>query len=199
MEESDMAKEQIPAPEKEVGRKNAPSDKLIERYFAYVRDLRAGKEGAVEKLMSLWHPKGVFEFTGTPEIESEYRGLAAIQTLYTNRFRANGMGLSLGARSSAEGATSAQRFAVLGIVNTDLHRVKMQDDAAVAGWTTTIGTEDGQGFHVNGSHRFQFEDGRITRVTVSITPQAKEAGGLRLDDLSVTDVGRLSLAAWAVV
>ena len=113
--------------------------------------------------------------------------------------RANGMGLSLGAKTSADGMVSAQRYAVLGVVDTDVHRVKMQDDAAVAGWTTTISTEDGQGLQVSGRHRFKFEDARITQVIGSVTPQPKQASGLSMDDLAIANVGRLSLAAWAVV
>jgi hypothetical protein len=67
------------------------------------------------------------------------------------------------------------------------------------GWTTLIGTEDNRGFQVSGNHTFTFKDGKIISLKVVVSPKPDRAPKLALDGLSVDDIGRLSLAAWAVV
>lgn len=67
--------------------------------------------------------------------------------------------------------------------------------------TSGVGTREGTGFDVAGSHVFTFRKGKIRslRVTISPKPMKSLNTKLALSDFSVQDVGRLSLAAWAVV
>lgn len=176
----------------------ADHEKIVKTYFSYIKDLRAGKDGAVDRLVSLWHEDGVFEFAGAPPVTGTFRGRNAIHVLYQNRLHANGM--KLGSRlKGKKGEASMQ--AALGVVDTEVNRVRAMDDKLVAGWTTTIGTDRKQGFEVSGAHTFTFLDGKISSLKVVVSPRAETAErvGLSMEELAVDDIGQLSLAAWAVV
>jgi ketosteroid isomerase-like protein len=177
---------------------------LVDRYFGYIRDLRAGRKEAVDKLVDLWDEDGVFEFAGAPPVVGTFKGRNAIHTLYKNRVNANGMPITL----SGEGRAAALRETALGMVDTRIHRARILDknlaaDAApervAVGWTTVIGTSDQRGFEVSGNHTFTFKGDRIASLKVVVSPKADKSDGLRLEGLAVEDIGRLSLAAWAVV
>jgi hypothetical protein len=177
---------------------------LIDRYFSYIRDLRAGKEEAVDKLLDLWDEDGVFEFAGAPPVVGTFKGRNAIHALYKNRANASGMSLKL----NGDARTAAARDAALGMVETRVHRVRSLDRTAAAdatpervavGWTTVVGTNDRRGFEVSGNHTFVFKGNRIASLKVVVSPKADKSDGLQLEGLAVDDIGRLSLAAWAVV
>ncbi len=172
------------------------NNKLVETYFAYIKELRAGEESAVEKLVELWDSDGVFEFHGAPPVTGTFTGRNAIHTLYKNRFLANGMPLKLEGTKSKE---SGNVEAALGVVNTEVHRTRQTDEKVVAAWTTEVGTKDGRGFQVAGSHTFTFKDGKIQSLKIVVSPKPDAAENLSLEGLSVDDIGRLALAAWAVV
>ncbi|ABE41541.1 nuclear transport factor 2 family protein [Rhodopseudomonas pseudopalustris] len=174
---------------------------LVERYFDYVRELRAGKEEAVDKLVELWDEDGTFEFAGAPPVVGTFKGRNAIHALYKNRVNACDMPLHLSGAEKAEDKTA--RGVALGLVDTRINRVrsleKEKDDKVVVGWTTVIGTNDKQGFQVSGNHTFKFKSGRIASLEVAVSPKAELSEGFRLEGLAVDDIGRLSLAAWCVV
>jgi hypothetical protein len=178
---------------------------LINRYFSHIRDLRAGKEEAIDKLIDLWDEDGVFEFAGAPPVVGTFKGRNAIHALYKNRMKASGMPLRL----NSDARTAAAREAALGMVDTRIHRVRSLDKTASAadatpervavGWTTVIGTNDQRGFEVSGNHTFVFKGDLIASLKVVVSPKADKSDGLQLEGLAVDDIGRLSLAAWAVV
>lgn len=89
----------------------------------------------------------------------------------------------------------------VGVVDTEVTHLRTDGNRAIAGWRTTIGTKENQGFDVAGSHLFTFQNGKIKSLRVSISPKPDQSHleSLRMADLSVADVGRLSLAAWPVV
>ncbi len=171
--------------------------KPVEQYFKLIRDLRSGDEASVPKLMEMWDQDGVFEFVGAPPLVATYKGAVAIQTLYKNRLQSSKMPIRL----EGKAGTKATREATLGIVDTEVTHLRTNGNRAVAGWRTTIGTAEGAGFDVAGSHQFTFENGRIKNLRVSISPKADDSrtANLTASELTVTDVGRLSLAAWPVV
>lgn len=179
-----------------------PHEDLVHKYFDLIRELRTGVEGAPERLRELWDPDGVFEFAGSPPVTGTFTGINAITVLYQNRFAANGMPLRLQGLHDEQDAEDAERGieTALGIVETDVHRVRVLDDErAVAGWTTVIGTRDRHGFQVSGSHSFTFKDGKISRLRIVVSPKPDPTEQFDLSALSVDDIGRLSLMAWAVV
>jgi hypothetical protein len=172
--------------------------KIVKNYFSYVRELRAGKEEAVDKLMELWDADGVFEFAGAPPLVATFQGRNAIHVLYKNRLLANGMPLQLDFKNKNKAKVDVN--VALGVVDTEVHRMReMNGNKMVAGWTTVIGTDRGQGFEVSGAHTFTFRDGKIRNIKVVISPQPAATANLSADELAVDDIGRLSLAAWAVV
>ncbi|MBL0212257.1 MAG: nuclear transport factor 2 family protein [Holophagaceae bacterium] len=170
------------------------NEKLVDDYFQAIKDLRAGDPSSVEQLVGMWDEDGVFEFAGSPPITGIFRGRMAIHTLYKNRLLASGMPVRLKATGKR-----ADQAAALGVVATEVDRRKTMESKIVAGWTTTIGTQDGRGFRVSGSHSFQFKDGKISALKVVVSPQPEATKDLRLEGLSVEDIGRLALAAWPVV
>jgi ketosteroid isomerase-like protein len=171
------------------------TEKIVDEYFNHIRDLRRGVEGSPEKLRDLWEEDGVFEFVGAPPVTGSFVGRNAIYVLYKNRFAANRMPLRLEGREPRRELIEAR----LGEVDTEVRRTKVLDGKVVAAWSTTVATEDSQGFQVAGSHTFTFRGERISHLKVVVSPRAEEAANLRLESLSVDDIGRLALAAWAVV
>ena len=136
---------------------------LAKRYFELIRRLRGGDEAAVEELMALWDEDGTFQFVGAPPVEGTFSGAAAIRTLYKNRLNSSGMRLAL----EPEG-----REVALGVVDTDVTHLRHKDDRVIAGWRTVVGTAEGHGFDVPGSHRFTFQDGRIQELRITVSPRA---------------------------
>lgn len=174
----------------------ANHEKLVENYFALIKQLRAGEASSIDRLIQLWDDDGTFEFAGSPPVTGVFRGRNAILALYQNRFHANKMPLHL----EGEGKKNApERQAALGVVDTEVQRTKVMDHKLVAGWTTTVGTQDGRGFQVAGSHTFEFKNGKISSLKVVVSPRPGTAPDLRLEGLGVDDIGRLALAAWCVV
>jgi len=166
---------------------------ITNQYFTLVKDIRAGKETAVQELTALWDSDGVLEFVGAPPISGTFKGKAAIQTLYSNRVKAVGMPMKLESKG-------VQEEAALGTVDSHVHTTRMMDEnRVVAGWTTTVGTRDGRGFQVAGSHAFTFRNGKISSLKVVVSPKHEEAPNLKATDLAVNDIGRLALAAWLIV
>jgi hypothetical protein len=167
----------------------------VTKYFKLIRDLRNGKEKAVHGLMELWNKEGTFEFAGSPPVVGTFKGEMAIETLYQNRLKAYGMNVKIETRSAEPQDVN------LGLVDTEVTNLRTDDNRVIAAWSTTIGTTDNRGFDVAGSHLFEFENGKIKNLRVSVSPKPEQSKleTLRLDELSVTDVGRLSLAAWPVV
>lgn len=175
----------------------SPLEQIARNYFDLIRSLRQGNPTSVDLLMALWSADGNFEFCGASPVMGSFKGSAAIQTLYKNRLNSNGMGLRL------ETTTGVPADVTLGLVDTQILNVRTNGDRAIVGWRTTIGTAQGYGFDVAGAHHFVFDGaGKLINLRVTVSPKADEADseqGLSLAELTVADVGRLSLAAWPVV
>lgn len=189
-----------------------PQD-VVNRYFELIRELRKGEPEAVDKLVELWADNGVFEFAGAEPVTGIYKGRNAIHVLYKNRVGACDMPLKLVGDGARPAASDIARDVALGVVDTQVNRMRTlsaghasdKSDAGArsqrvaVGWTTVIGTADQRGFQVTGNHAFTFKNGKISALKVMVSPKADTTPGLSLDGLAVADIGRLSLAAWAVV
>lgn len=171
------------------------TEKVVTNYFKLIHDLRKGDEKSIPKLMALWDQDGVFEFAGASPVVGTFKGAMAINTLYKNRLNSCKMGLAI------ETKAGKRQEVTLGTVDTEVSHLRTNGNRAVAGWRTTIGTQEGHGFDVAGSHLFVIDGDKIksVRVTVSPGPTKSHLEALNLANLSVNDVGRLSLAAWPVV
>ena len=189
-----------------------PQD-LVNRYFELIRELRNGQHEAVEKLLDLWNDDGVFEFAGAEPVTGIYKGKNAIHVLYKNRVLACGMPLKLAGKAAVPAAADIARDVALGVVDTTVNRMRTlaaprataksdgrsPADRVAVGWTTIIGTDDKRGFQVTGNHTFVFKKNKISSLKVTVAPKAATTAGLALEGLAISDIGRLSLAAWAVV
>lgn len=171
------------------------SEHIVQVYFKLIEDLRSGKAGAVEALLDLWEENGTFEFAGAPPVVGTFQGKIAIHTLYKNRFHASGMKMRL--TPTKEGGVGPE--VALGVVHTDLGRIRVKDGHVVAGWTSTVGTQDGRGFSVTGTHTFVLHGGKIRSLKIVMSQQPAVAPNLKLEGLGVEDIGRLALAAWPIV
>lgn len=168
---------------------------IVQHYFSLIQELRSGNEEAVSGLMDLWDDDGTFQFVGAPPVVGTFEGAMAIRTLYKNRAQSHRMKVSMEAKDDGPAELS------LDVVETNVTHVREKDGRVLAGWRTTVGTAEGQGFDVAGSHQFTFEGDKIKHLRVTVSPKADDSHleSLSLEKLSVSDVGRLSLAAWPVV
>ena len=175
--------------------KTSQIEEIITRYFELIRQLRAGDSTAVDQLMELWDLDGTFEFAGAKPVVGMFKGATAIHTLYNNRLNACKMGLRI------QTTTGAEQEVTLGMVDTEVQRIRPNGTKASVGWRTTIGTEQGHGFDISGAHVFTFAGPKIKklRVTMSEAPVRSHIAALNVETLHIRDVGRLSLAAWPVV
>lgn len=175
-------------------RNNPKHEKIVKTYFSLIQDLYDEKEGTVERLLELWDDDGTFEFIGTPPTTASFQGKNAIHVLYKNRIHSNRMNLTL-----EGGDAKNAKVSKLGELNTGVFQRRAVGDKIIADWTKYVTTDDGRGFTVSGSHTFAFRDEKISNLKVVVSPKAHATEGFRLEGLSVNDIGRLSLAAWAVV
>lgn len=168
-------------------------EETVRQYFELVSALRKGDKAAVEGLMDFWHPEEFFKFAGASPLSGSFSGAMAIRTLYQNRVNACGMKVS---SAGADG-----REIRLGIVEMKVNKTSSRGVKTLAGWRTVVGTSDNRGFDASGSHEFTSLDGKIKklRVRVGDKPMASRDKSVSRLELAVSDVGRLSLAAWAVV
>ena len=179
--------------------KKQKTEKLVRLYFKYIKDLRNKQEKAVENLVDMWDEDGIFEFVGSPPVTGTFKGLNAITTLYKNRLQSNNMKVKLEGVNATSKKTQIHETE-LGLVDTTIDKIRiMDDDTAVATWISVISTTDKQGFQVSGSHHFSFKDEKITNLKIVVSPKPEQADALNINELSIQDVGQLSLAAWAVV
>jgi ketosteroid isomerase-like protein len=167
----------------------------IQKYFEDLNKVYTREPGAVERLLDLWTDDGVFEFCGAPPVTGVFHGKNAVHVLYTSRFRLQGMTVTLPGGDGTLPRKTAVQF-----VHRTVNRVKVVADDIVSAWTTaTISTADGSGFECSGNYTCRFRDGKIAKVRIVVSPKGEAAQGLRFQDLAVEDIGRLALAAWAVV
>jgi len=168
----------------------------MDAYFDYLNQVYEQKEGAIEKLLDLWDDDGVFEFRSTPPVTGVFHGKNAIHALYKARSNVKGMPLKLEGRST----DAVHEEAALGFVKREVNLMKTVNKDRVTAWTTAyIATSDGRGFQCAGNYTCTFKNGKISKVQITISPTVDAAPDLTLEGLTVNDIGRLALAAWAVV
>ncbi len=149
---------------------------IVKQYFAAYHDIRSGKEDAVDRMLDLWDEEGELAFVGPPPASADFRGEFALRTLFKSIATSRGDGAKL-----------------------DLQDVEVRGDKAVARWTLRSESGKSAGLAIDGANTFQFKGDKIRRVDLVTNAHPAEGSRLTIKDLSVTDIGRLALAAWAVV
>jgi len=159
----------------------------VQAYFKCLAAIQAGEEKAVDEIMQLWDPDGQCEFVGPEPLCGEFRGYLAVAALYSNIARTAGKCIA-----TEKESTLAKRTFEVG-------RTRVIGDKLIAEWNSEVATEDGRGYNLSGSNTFSFKRDKIKSLRIVTSPKPEQIGTLSLDDLTVNDIGRLALAAWAVV
>lgn len=178
----------------------SPYVSVVQNYISLINGIRfSGEASAIDTLMTLWEPTGVFEFTDTPGFPTLYSGSAAIRSRYEAMLHAGELVLAL--EGTGGGAAQTQ----LGPTLNRLVGVTPNANGVNATVATCYSTADGRGFQVQ-TNTFVFtfnpRSGRLSYVTERVSMDAVDCtllAGTTRENLSVNDIGRISLAAWAVV
>lgn len=152
--------------------------KLVEKYFSYLNALQDGESTALDGMLGMWVDDGICTFIGTPPTGS-FKGEFAIRVLYTSILR--------------------RPIEQVRSVKCTLSDVSSRGDKVVAVWTLHTETVEGKKFSISGTSAFEFKDNKISSLEIASTPKPFDISGFTLDELKIADIGRLSLAAWAVV
>lgn len=158
-------------------------------------DLRRGDDSAIERLMALWAVDGSLQVRGAPRARDwpkDYRGAKEIRSRFLKMAKASTSGVTVrGARVRVD-------------VVTVLDSVVVRGRKAVATISSTIRTDEGRsrGFDMR-KHKFTFEfsGAQLQSVVEDVDwsgASKSDITGVRLSDLNVTDIGKLTLAAWAI-
>ena len=106
------------------------TEKILDRYFKYIKELRHGEKEAVVRLVELWDDEGVFEFLGAPPVTGTFKGITAINVLYQNRLNACGMEMKLEGsdeKTEVKWAYKRNQSVELGFVDTTINRTKIRE------------------------------------------------------------------------
>ena len=167
-------------------------EEVVRSYFRLLSKIMEGDEKAVDEMLELWDEDGSIQFLGPPPLEAEFRGRAAVAVWLSNRLKVRGMPVKI----KGIGGEAADS---LSLTTINLIEIRAVGEKIIAPHETTVGTDKEQGFILPGHNVFTFKGDKIFSVKVILSPKPEVAEGLKLEELSVLDVGRLSLAAWAVV
>lgn len=170
--------------------------KLVTQFFEYMDAFHRGDESAIEKMLDIWDDEGSFEFAGAYPLVGEFRGRAALNVLFKNLANSSSMPVLLEKKGDA----------VLKNLEVKLTEVELFGDRAMANFEQVVSTKDNRGIFIVGSGTFTFKEHEITNVKLTVMPLPKLEGTtlkvperLSMKELTIRDIGRLSLAAWAVV
>jgi len=162
---------------------------LIDDYFARLKSIYDGEEGAIGRMLELWDDDATCTFVGPPPLASQFRGHMALATLFK----------SMATQGTTDVETEDGEKVSLGKPEFKVHRTRVRGNKTIAEWDMAVETDDGKSFTVAGSNVFTISDGKIVDLNLVTAPRAGVAAGFKITDLSHLDIGRLALAAWAVV
>lgn len=155
-------------------------------------NIKKGDSKAVIKMLEMWTQDGVFQFDGLPELNGSFHGIMALEVLFTSI-----------ARSAASG-NEVRGLKKLHMNEMSLGEIRTIGDECYCDWRQVVSREKGQGALIFGNIKLTFRQGLISAVKVvslplMSTPDEMLPQGLSMKDINITDIGRLALAAWAVV
>ncbi|MDD5385401.1 MAG: nuclear transport factor 2 family protein [Gallionella sp.] len=165
-------------------------EKVVTEFFEYLKAIHSGNIEAIDKMLALWDDEGVVKLIGLYPYSGEFVGVNAISVLYHNVARSAGMPVRL---------KDSKLKTTLGPRKFEIESIHSIGNKVVATWRTEITTKDKVGFEMSGGDTFYFKEGKISRDLCTMSTRPAEVQGFKLGSLSVNDIGRLALAAWAVV
>lgn len=165
-------------------------EQVVTEFFVHLKAIHSGKVETIDKMLALWDDEGVVKLIGLYPYAGEFVGINAISVLYHNVARSAGMSIKL---------KDSKMKTTLGPRKFEVESIQSVGDKVVATWRTEITTKEKVGFEISGGDTFYFKEGKILRDMCTMSTQPAEIKGFKLQNLSVSDIGRLALAAWAVV
>ena len=165
-------------------------EKVVAEFFKHLMAIHSGKVEAIDKMLTLWDDEGVVKLIGLYPYAGEFVGINAISVLYHNVARSAGMPVKL---------KYSKMKATLGPRKFEIESIQSVGDKVVATWRTEITTKEKVGFEMSGGDTFFFNGDKISRDMCTMSTRPAGIKGFNLENLSVNDIGRLALAAWAVV
>jgi hypothetical protein len=169
---------------------------LVKSYFATVAAMRAGEKQAVTKMMALWNPDGVLEVLGGRGDDGwprskVYKGTKEIQARFEAMLQASPILLS-----GAKGKVGFDVRVMVGDISE-----KGNTASALVTATVSAGKAGLQSFQIEEKKFvFTFAKDRIQKAVedVSWSDAVVSNRVTATGALSVQDIGRLTLAAWAI-
>jgi hypothetical protein len=166
--------------------------KLTKSFLASFKAIKNGDSSAVNDIMKLWSRDGIFQFDGVPELNGGFQGTMALDVLFSSI-----------ARSAKEG-NEARGLKKLKSNKLEFGEIRCVDDECYCDWKQVISDKKGRGALINGSIKLTIRKGTVVAAKVVAVPALDATDdmlpkGLSMKDLKVDDIGRLALAAWAVV
>lgn len=163
---------------------------IVKDFFGYLKEIHNGNIQVIEKMLELWDDEGVVKLIGLYPYAGEFVGVNAISVLYHNVARSAGMQVLL---------KDSKMKASLGPRKFEVESIQSVGDKVVATWRTEITTKEKVGFEMSGGDTFYFKGDKICRDLCTMSTKPSEIKGFKVRELSINDIGRLALAAWAVV
>lgn len=170
---------------------------IVVDYFNGMEDLFAGDSTAIKKLMSLWAQDGILVLTGAPgesEWPRDYKGSRAVQSRYADMLNMQKQQFKL---------ADAGSTVTIDSIDFCIESISLKGDVATvtlnAGVTTS--KKPAIAFDYKRTFTFTFDKGKIQQLVEHHDwSSAAEAQIERISaaGLSVKDIGRLTLAAWAI-
>lgn len=168
------------------------NSKLAQSFLKSFSAIKNGDSAAVDKIMEMWARDGTFEFDGVQELNGSFKGTMALDVLFSSIAR------------TAKSGNEARGLRKLNINKLEFGEVRSIADECYCNWTQVISGSEGQGALINGIIKLTFRDGLVTAAKVVAVPLMGATDdmlpeGLSMKKLKIDDIGRLALAAWAVV
>lgn len=173
-------------------------ENMAKAYFAAVADIRSGNDAGVEKMMSLWADDGVLEVSGGTGEDGwprrkVYKGSRAIRARFAAMMKPDKVHIIDIDRDVASSVK-----VVVGEINVD-----KASRTATAAVTAALSTDEDtpRSFGIEAKNFvFSFDNEKIQHVSedVSWSDAVVTFNLMGPGSLSVQDIGRLTLAAWAI-
>ncbi len=165
---------------------------LTKKFLAAFKRIKGGDSTAVDEIIEYWVRDGTFSFDGVPELNGSFQGTMALDTLFSSIAR------------TAESGNEARGLKKLRTNLLEFGDIRSVGNECYCDWKQIISGEEGQGALINGSIKLTFREGLVSSAKVVAVPVMDATDemlpkGLSMKDLKVDDIGRLALAAWAVV
>lgn len=170
---------------------------LVINYFDCMDNLRDGDKGAVEDIMSLWDNDGCLILAGAPKAPGwpkRYKDCDSIAGRYSNLLEAQGKSFKLSDEKSMVSLSS---------IKERIRNISLKGNVATATVVASVSTNEdtSRGFEIEGNFTFTLNNGKIAQLIENVDwsdAVDSRIEKVKIGDLNIDDIGRLTLMAWAI-